>query len=187
MTAAAKLKPPRKVLPSSFRPWPCVLLCIDPGNTSGWAIFVQGTLHAHGTCRFTKLDIIHMALDIAEAASMKLIVVREKWATAHWKSKAAPIGIGAAWGGWRESLRIKDVPPRAVVEVYPRTWQAATVGGRQLKSDDQIKAVQAFVKLRLGIDAKPDAAAAIGIGMWGTYAGEVGEALERCERKRGKA
>lgn len=184
----------KPVLPRSMNPHPCVVLGIDPGTTSGWAILVPESLAIRsgreGTPRLrcSAIDVGHggvvdWAQETACSVGLPLVVVAEKWTAGGWASHTTLLGLGAAWGKWEAALREAKHPKRRIVRVYSQTWRAAIIGGRQRPADEWKAAAQAQVKYRFGVECGPDAAEAVCIALWGSHAGEVGDVLPKRRRR----
>lgn len=173
---------------ASFTDLPCVVLGIDPGATSGWAVVLRGEpTGAIGIAR-TAIDRHHAimsAIQIADRNSLPLVVVAEKWSAGGWASHTTLLGLGAAWGAWREALVECGVSERRVVRVLTQTWRAAVLGGgnRRGGRDWKREAVE-WARRALGREVGPDAAEALAIAVWGARAGEV---AEKMPKRRGGA
>jgi hypothetical protein len=177
--------------PASFLPLPCVVLAIDPGATSGYAILTNASgaigIVANGEREFASMEIVRRAMRSATVNELPLVAVAEKWTAGGWRSAASMMGLGAAWGAWEQVLREAGHPKRRIVRVYSQTWRAAMIGGRQ-RSAEQWKAdAQRIVKARYGIDAGPDEAEAILIGAWAMHAGEVAAVLPKRRARKVEA
>ncbi len=178
-------------LPASPSPHPCVVLGVDPGATSGWAIISSkpvimndpdGTVSTNimvGETRCMHRHAVDLAIDVAHRAGLPLIVVAEKWTAGGWASHTALLGLGAAWGTWEVALREAGHPKRRIVRVCSQTWRARVIGGRQRPTEAWKAAAQACARRRFNIDMGPDAADATCIALWGMYAGEVGAVLPK--------
>jgi hypothetical protein len=187
-TSAARLGATKRAaritrLRPSLTPHACVLLAIDPGEVSGWALFEYGHLVGHGACKHGHAAVIDQAIESARAAQLPLIVVAERWTAGGWQSHATLLGLGAAWGVWAEALRVRGVAKRRIVRVYPQTWRAATLGGRQRSSELWKQASMAYAKTRFGVTVGGDVADAICIGVWGAHAGLVGAVIPKTKGK----
>jgi len=175
----------------------CAILAVDPGESSGWAVWLCGELRAHGPAVLPidrQLGVTR-AFSIARTHAVPLIVVAEKW-NAIMRGRGAPrlstdtlTGLGAHWGRWLEQLDIhggytlgRSKWPK-IVRVLPTTWQPAMLGrGRseQLKSASVTRATaQCHAH---GLDRAPaddNVADAICIGEWACKATEVGALLPK--------
>lgn len=183
-----KRRKPR--LPASPSPHPCVILGIDPGATSGWAILTPessalcaGNATAPrlrcGTVNAGRNAVIVWAQEVAAEQNLPLIVVAEKWTAGGWASHTTLLGLGAVWGKWEAALSEAGHPKRRIVRVYPQTWRARVIGGRQRSTEDWKAAAQTLVKHRFDKHVSSDAAEAACIALWGLYAGEVGAVLPK--------
>ena len=178
----------------------CAILAVDPGESSGWAVWLCGELRAHGPAVLPidrQLGVTR-AFSIARTHAVPLIVVAEKWGGRRWNPKTARmerlgdevlVGLGAHWGRWLEQLDLhggytlgRSKWPK-IVRVLPTTWQPAMLGrGRseQLKSASVTRATaQCHAH---GLDRAPaddNVADAICIGEWACKATEVGALLPK--------
>lgn len=173
---------------ASFTPHACVVLGIDPGATSGWAVVLRGDpTGAIGIARTApeRRDAVMYAQQVADRSGLPLVVVAEKWSAGGWASHTTLLGLGAAWGAWREALVECGVPERRVVRVLTQTWRAAVLGGgnRRGGRDWKREAVE-WARRALGREVGPDAAEALAIAVWGARAGEV---AEKMPKRRGGA
>ncbi len=179
--------------PRSVSQLPCVVLGVDPGKHSGWAIYF-GDHHRVGSfegfrngmwCGETEdghRHVVGHAIGLADWAHLPLVVVAEKWTAGGWASHTTLLGLGAAWGAWQVALREARHPKRRIVRVYSQTWRAAVIGGRQRPTEQWKAAAQAHVLHRFGVEAGPDAAEAALIALWGSHAGEVAAVLPKRRR-----
>ena len=168
----------------------CVVLGIDPGETSGWSVWLRGVYVESGEARTSekRAAAVIVAQRCAESAGVSLIVVAEKWLAKGNKTwtPVQMMGTGAQWGRWAEQLDIAGIKPSSIVRVEPQVWRAATLGRRSLKRDAWKALAIAYAR---GVVPRPvgtDEAEAVFIGMWGMRAAEVGEALPK-RRKKGAA
>lgn len=113
------------------RPHACVVLAIDPGATSGWAIPHQCvllhnvrvsdvTLIESGVAR-TAAERAYAVSRVVEASriyGVPIAVVAEKWSShGAFGGARTQRGLGAAWGAWREQLELAGIPKRRVIRV----------------------------------------------------------------------
>jgi hypothetical protein len=165
----------------------CVVLGIDPGETSGWSVWLRGAYVESGEARTPqrRAAAVIVAQRCAESAGVPLIIAAEKW-LARGNKTWTPVqmmGTGAQWGRWAEQIDIAGIPSSRVVRVEPQVWRAATLGRRSLKRDAWKQLAIAYAR---GVVPRPvgaDEAEAVFIGLWGTRAAEVGEALPKRRRK----
>lgn len=90
------------------------LLAIDPGNSSGWALFSGGVLTHAGTCRTPPLQAISATHIIAERPTIYPTDVAKP---------AGIITLAIGLGRWLEANR--HVPPERVTLVEPRSWKGS--------------------------------------------------------------
>ncbi len=127
MARVKKVKPPKEAL----RPYDCVVLAIDPGAESGWAILSAGKLCAYGgaTSRQGRDETIRMALAEAERTKKKLVAVAESWAP--YVSRA----LQPAWMAWKESLLACGVSQTKIGRMNVATWRTRVLGKGAMKLD----------------------------------------------------
>lgn len=188
------MKRSKKPRPSaSLTPHDAVVLAIDPGASSGWAIFDRGQLV---TCGHTLTHEERAAACIlaeltaggrGERAGAPLVVVAEKWTASRSAARARRMnartieGLGKAWGLWLAAIESElEVPRRRILRVAQSTWKAKVLGRNNLPHAETVRAMAA-VATRAG--AKPgaieDVYAAVCIGIWAAKAGEVALALPK--------
>ncbi len=160
---------------------------IDPGATSGWAVMVRGMVTgAIGVARTAdeRRDAVLYAQRLAEINALPLVVVAETWSAGGWASHATLLGLGAAWGAWRESLRECGVPESRIVRVLTQTWRAAILGGGNRRGGRDWKAeairwAERAIGAALCRRLTADEAEALCMAAWGSRAGEVRERLPK--------
>lgn len=185
----------RKKRPPLVEPIKCAILAIDPGETSGWAIWLDGKLYDHGVCEAFTLNsnsmrVVVECFDRLTRASPKVgeyprpapirVVVVEKPFRARGSSGA---NIGAADTLWRRVAVQYGL--RRVFRVHPSTWRAATLGGKWVsaKRDDVRAQEQAYVEHQWGKKVHPDEAPAILIGLWAAHSEDLLDKLPKGVRK----
>ena len=171
---------------SAYDPIPVTILAIDPGRTSGWAVFAFDRCIASGTA--TTHDQRVLAIEIAQAeesrSGRKLIVVAEKWAPGGRWYTATMTGIGAAWGMWQAALESCGVPAARIVRVYPQTWRAQVLGGGWgVKSDEWALRAAKRAEVETGHPCSDDEAEAVCIGAWALRADAVRDKAPSRRRK----
>ncbi|MCH9839215.1 hypothetical protein K0U83_26370 [bacterium] len=171
---------------SAYDPIPVTILAIDPGRTSGWAVFAFDRCIASGTA--TTHDQRVLAIEIAQAeesrSGRKLIVVAEKWAPGGRWYTATMTGIGAAWGMWQAALESCGVPAARIVRVYPQTWRAKVLGGGWgVKSDEWALRAAKRAETETGHPCSDDEAEAVCVGAWALRAEAVRDKAPSRRRK----
>lgn len=171
---------------SAYDPIPVTILAIDPGRTSGWAVFAFDRCIASGTA--TTHDQRVLAIEIAQAeesrSGRKLIVVAEKWAPGGRWYTATMTGIGAAWGMWQAALESRGVPNARIVRVYPQTWRAKVLGGGWgVKSDEWALRAAKRAEVETGHPCSDDEAEAVCIGAWALRSDAVRDKAPSRRRK----
>ena len=175
------------------RDLPCVVLAIDPGATSGWALWgpdrprspsdrlrswTVGTASTWQGRYAAVVDAAHLASD----ADLPLVVVAETWPGLRGTALA---GLGAQWGRWLAELERLDVPARRVVRLTTGDWRRVVLGGARCRSTEAWKAAsRARAHAVLGHDPGPDAADALCIGLAGLRSPAVAAAIGKRELRR---
>lgn len=181
---------PQPPPPPSLTPHRCVVLAVDTARKSGVAIYRDGRFE--GAC---SMDIVsdpeapgrwvRDAAAVGRALGLPVVLVPEK---AYGGNTGTLGGLGAAYGVWRhEWLREGMSPKRIVPGVYPQVWRGPTLGTtRNPKSNPEY-----LHTLERGLASKiarasitdQDAAAAICIGYWASWAPKV---LAQLPKVRGR-
>lgn len=177
------------------RDLPCVLMAVDPGKTSGWALWTgkgweTGVADYWKTRAGTCLD----AGMWAHETQRPLVVVAETWRVsgggkqgregrASWNS-ATIAGLGAQWGLWLAELQRLDVPERRIVRVDTGTWGQAVLGRSRMTTEQRRAASRLRARAVLGRDVTHDEAAALCIGLWALRSEKVAKAIGARELKR---
>lgn len=198
---ASRKKTPKA--PHYDSPLPCVILAVDPGRTSGWAIYAQGRPVSWGTLdaadALSVQDVLLSACRLSDHVGLPLVLVGETWNVGG--ANASPStwqGLGAAWGAWKyaaehlaksrrgqpDALGPQLVASR-ILRASTSTWRAAF--GMMRAPKDAAKGwykerAVGLVSERLGLVVKPehhDAAEALLIGLWATRAEAVGKKLPK--------
>lgn len=164
-----------KLAPSHV-PHPVVILAIDPGRVSGWALYVHGQRLDSGIAN--TVETRRAAVELAQAAERdsgyRLVVVGETWQASRHAGKdrrmnaATLAGLGASWGLWLAALEEAEHPKRRVMRCPQTAWKRAIVG-----SPFASHAVSMVALARRYGDRPEDELAALAIGEWATRAGEV--------------
>lgn len=167
-------------------PHQCVILAIDPGQSSGWAIAVSGrpTVWGRASTHAERSAACELADVEADRHDMALVVVAEKWTAGGWASHTTLLGLGAAWGAWRSAIEEAGIKRSRIVRVYTQTWRARVLRPRWGATTEQLKHLSASMASAWTgeIIADHDVADALGILRWATLAPQVGEAIPRRKR-----
>ena len=179
---AKKAKPP-----PSFRPWACVVLAVDEGACSGWAVWVKGKLASHGEFNIYTEKGVREVVRVVETAKSFGALHGIPWVAIFELPWGGNMGLGTtkAEGYWTFPLRNAQLPLARIGHVYPATWRARTLAsGMHAARRVIVKAheVEVASKLTKRSEMGEDQAAAILIGKWATQAGEVGEMLPKNAR-----
>ena len=133
-------------------PAKCVLIGIDPGESSGWAVLCSDGLRIQyigsGCIEKTSVcaDEVSYAVGIAAEAALDrglhLVAMGETWTFGGpAKEKVgvrALIGLGAAWERWRAPIAAV-AHSNKILRVNSRTWQAAMLKGSGARTSDALK------------------------------------------------
>lgn len=180
--------------PASYTAWPCVILAIDPGETSGWAVMrgghVPGTLTSKPACGATsgsagRAEAINTAVAFAKWQGLPLVVVAETWPRR--MAGGLRVGAFASWQGWREALAEAKVPKRRIVRAQMARWSAKVLGSAFLTTEARRARSLVVANARFGLALGPDdhdVAAALCLGIYATHAAEVGAVLPKGRAKR---
>ena len=171
----------------SFTAHPCVILAVDPGAKSGWAIFDRGRYVTSGvaTRSLGRKVAIDSATDQAKMSGLPLVIVAEKWTAGGLHANPATMaGLGAAWGMWAEAIEEAGIPKARIVRVFPQTWRAAILQPRRGTKSEVLKAMsvvraQAITGMA---DVNHDEADAVCIGLWATKAAVVAAKIPKRRR-----
>ncbi|MEM9072855.1 MAG: hypothetical protein AAGE52_30390 [Myxococcota bacterium] len=166
-----------------MRPWPATILAIDPGETSGAALFVGGRLQ--GVWRVSGADpakqVVAVAQETERETELPLVVVLETWAGNIPGGTVTASGLGSAAGMWRAVLELAKHPKRRTLKVNPMTWYARLIGGRKTRGKDKVVSAMLlrFPELKRSKGIDHNVAEAVAIGVWASRAGEVGKVLPK--------
>ena len=155
----------------------CVLLAVDPGETSGWAVFLSGSLVAsgHGSGMSPRNCAVAMALDLRTDHGLPLVVVAESWPL-RWRPAGAP---REAWGMWLTAIA-DVVPKRRIVRVQVGRWSAKILGSCALTTEARRARSVAVARARTGLAiTSHDEAAAVCLGLYAVRCPEVGRVLPK--------
>jgi len=169
------MKHAHKRMYASVVPHQCVVLSVDPGERSGWAIFLRGIDIDSGEVSASSVrviaNIIFSAREIAHARNLPLVLVRERPFGGRMGMNSS--GASRVWKAFWDSSGV--VKSRSVT-VYPSTWRSKVLGrGWGNKPRDVVRPEeQRVAKMIAGMaTVGADEAAAICLGRWATHAPEV--------------
>ena len=180
------------ILRPVWQPHQVVILCLDGGAQSGWAIWTPTTLHL-GTifnrvgAEAERIAVVEAAIQIAQKLGLGLVVVGEKWTAGGWSkdrrmNASTLMGLGAAWRDWQRVLQHYRVPKKRILRVNVRTWQGKMLSGLGAKRSAELKAVARMVVCArypkyANSDHTPDAFDAGCMCLWASQSGEVAAAI----------
>jgi hypothetical protein len=153
-----------------------VILGIDPGQVSGWAVAVDTeTVIASGTARTAadRREAVGHAWQLASDRGASVRVALECPPTFGGRLNTA-IGLGLARGRWLEWLELQGYSAARVLKVTPDVWRRATHGVYRAQGADRKEREAAYKRAAVAFTsiAQPDAAEAACIALWA--AGELG-------------
>lgn len=157
---------------------PYVLLALDPAASSGASIWLNGHVIASAEVNDAahRLKICNAAIAVCTRANeaskrgVAFVVLREKWTPGGKRNINMWVGLGMAWGAWREHLLLAGLKKSRVGAVYPQTWQSQVLG----TTHNAERLAMTYVKTKYGkADAGPNEACAICIGEYGIGSGLV--------------
>lgn len=169
-------------------PHQCAILAIDPGRTSGWALFARGEHVYSGTAttHLDRVDLAQLAVEAARNNGAPLVVVGEIWTPGGKFGGARTMaGVGASWGQWLAAFEAAGIPKARVMRVKVQTWRAAVLGGAFGRKTEQWHAM-ATRRATVAIGRAPtdaNEAEAVCIGIWATYAPEVAKKVPKGRKK----
>lgn len=172
--------------PLQADPNDCAILAVDPGETSGWAIWDRGSLVSSGTCPVWDDDPAIVISHLLSRDAPHVGVVERPFLVRY----GTQTGIGTADRIWRHRLAEHGLA-RRTVRVYPATWRSRTLvagwaraGRNDVRTMEQIEAARILGAAQGPPGVHPDIAAAICIGRWATFASEVKDKLPKRKAKK---
>lgn len=170
----------------SFRPWRCVVLALDAGETSGWSVYALGKLACSGQFAIYRDEGVREVLRVVDTAKAFAARLGVPWVAVHeatWGGRMA-LAAPASVGYWTFALRNAQLPLARIGSVYPARWRARVLPrGMHAAARDVVRACEQETAAALvGRSVGADEAPAILIGKWCTQAGEVGLMLPKNER-----
>lgn len=191
----------------------CVLLAIDPGATSGAAIFEPSLDHppadvcGNYSCTTPGLrqHVVTHAISVASKHDLPLIVVAEQWAGKMTGMTYA--GLGASWGRWCEQLEIAGHDMKAIDRIQVAKWRSTIFGQTRIVGSGRTAAERRkdatrkwkqraidWVRVAFGIEVGPDEAEAVCLGMaamrqpgFEDTVRKAGRRMKKREKQRGAA
>lgn len=162
------------------KPWLACVLSVDTAENSGWAFWRDGTLVDSGEVDTRKSEVLDALVAdfvlVAEPGERaKALVMEKPWGG----STPTVIGLAMARERWERAWKDSGEAMGRIVRVHPSTWRAKVIGKIHGLKRDAIRERELQVAQRIAnrIDLGYDESAAIGIGYWGSSAGEVGRVI----------
>ena len=181
-STTSRPKRPKKVKPpASLTAHRCAILAVDPGETSGWSIWANGQLRAYGTCDVFGAVPSQVITRLLEEFGPHMAVVERPFMVRF----GSQTNIGTADRIWRKRLEEARLHTRTI-RVYPATWRARTLGhGWAAAKRDAVHVREGIVSAELSGETglHPDAAAAVCIGRWACFAGEVAAKMPKARTR----
>lgn len=186
------MKPRKQCVPATTRPWLCDILAIDPGRTSGWALFQCGIYTASGECNamLEAERIVELMLPRSNHPARFAIELHQQGDKVG-DERMTPrtlIGLSETTGAWKSALLRRGVSERHIVRVLVPTWRGrvTTAARGTRKEAHQSRELMTASWVSGQRITKPNEAAAICIGHWACRAGEIGRTLpKRVQRQFG--
>jgi hypothetical protein len=177
---------PKPKPPAVHRPWRASILAVDTANNSGWSCWVDGKLRDFGEVKMERdKELLAICQMVHEYPPAVLVLEAPAGMIYPGHGASVLVGLGAAREAWRRAWRDADGVKARVVSVKQVTWRSALFGRvrgadiERQKAEMILKAHHALIPKDLG----GDEAAALCIGEWAIYAGEVGFCLPVLLRK----
>ncbi|HMJ11004.1 MAG TPA: hypothetical protein VK524_06330 [Polyangiaceae bacterium] len=153
----------------------CTILAVDTAERSGWAISIGGVLFDSG--EFNMLSqpaevrrVCRRAMATVELEGLAVVLVLE--------SPFAGLGQGQYRGAWRVAFR--EAGGRLTVQVQPSVWRSRVLGFTHpreiVRQAERTRSLHDVARLHSRSPGS-DEAAAVCIGYWASYAGEVAKKL----------
>lgn len=149
-----------------------IILGIDPGRRSGWAVAVDHETimaHGHAICADDRAAAVQRAHGLAAHYETSLAVAMET-PSGHGNNRMQAAGMGRSRGQWFECLeREIGIKMDHVRMVTADKWRRATHGTTTVEGstkDEKSKRLKGYAQAYTGI-RDPDAAEAACIAMWG--------------------
>lgn len=172
-------------------PLNAVMLGIDPGERSGWAVVYGGRLVVFGTAKDRPEDrdlAVSSAQAVAEGGGVPLMVGIEKFGAGlgagRFFGARTLAGIERRVGAWVDAVERAGVKRSRIVRVLPQTWRWHVLGKGRGSHEEMAAVTSSYVQRRFDLVTVPgeDECAAIGIACWMARAEEV---QERMPKRRG--
>lgn len=161
----------------------CVVLAVDQGKRSGWAVFEQAELRASGKAinHTQRLAAVQSAQRISENSDLQLVMALEghdHMPASMGANTATLIGMGAARGRWQECAEMSGLPSKRIVEIGVADWRRRVFGKQRKLRRAAVKemAIRA-AQVLYGVTCLDDEAEAICIGSCAFHHPAVGAAL----------
>lgn len=173
-----RARSPRAAPRPSFRAWDCIVLALDPANTTGWAIWIRGKYHASGEFEIFTGDGVRECVRVVDIARDLSLSLQIPWVAMAERSFGGHMGTSetSALGFWRFALLNAQLLPGRVGLVYPSQWRARILGrGMGSKPREEIRPIEqahartTTSKKTIGEDEAP----AVCVGEWAAKAGET--------------
>lgn len=181
-----------------INPLPCVLLSVDPGRTSGWALWHDGELISSGAVDVGSIEVEDQcanAIALADNHNTIAVLVGETWGRGGPMGLAGWQGLGYAWGRWDDAMKLTwaehvaqygktGLKPRSV-RIHVSTWRSKIFGCRVPKDKGKTMAVEEAIRLHgLNLTYKDhDQAEAVLLGHYACRSTQVRDRLPKTALK----
>jgi hypothetical protein len=138
------------------------LIAIDPGKTTGWALFYKGPLYSAGVC---SRDQFFKGLPLA-GPSYSVVIENPRWYPHDYTDVNDLLDLAVLVGEIKQHYAIRDA---AVELVWPRTWKGNAPKNMMTKrilsrlTPEELAVVPVRPRART---VDHNAADAIGLGLW---------------------
>jgi len=161
-----------------------IILAVDPGKSSGWALYDRGMLQAFGQCDPYSDEPRKLLEEAARMGERAVLVIERPVHRRFGSGGYDTTNVGAADTVWREHAKRCGYAKR-IVRVYPASWRAKVLGApwhmakRKLVREHEQQVVRSMLAKDWAAVPGDDACPAILIGQWAAHAGEVAKVLPR--------
>lgn len=161
----------------------CIVLSVDQGIRSGWAVFKPGQLVKSGKAinHTQRVAAMFAAQEVATSTELPLVVVLEghdQLPASMGANTATLIGLGASRGRWQEVAEMRGVSQKRIVEIGVADWRRRVLGKQRRIKRATAKAMAMRAALVLyGVTCGDDEAEAICIGSCAFHHPAVGAAV----------
>lgn len=172
---------PKPKPPPVRRPWKCSVLAVDTAANSGWSCWMNGGLRDFGEVKTSKDSELRAICQMVHEYPPAVLVLEAPAGMVYaGRGAAVLVGLGAAREAWRRAWRDAGGLKSRIVSVHPTRWRSALFGRVRNVKDLELQQARMILEqhgAKAPDNLRPDEAAALDIGSWAAFAGEVGAAL----------